>query len=426
MTIPSFLKEVKTQPQQNIPSFLKETKQESLNENQEDFMSEEEFEQAIQRSSARTFSRLGESIVGAPGDIASFITGLFGKEQNILPTSSKLKELSENLSSGYTKAETETEKKADELVSDIGSMLIPGSGNYNFAKVIGIPVVGNLVKEGLKYKNAGEKTQAYGKVGTMVALDLLSRNKGGVNKYAKNLYSKADELLPKGISINAQNLEKSLNNLEKTLNAGGVRATTKKALEKVSEIKNEIKNGKIDVKRLAAYRPSINEAIQELGGFQFEIPKKLKPAAIRNLNQVKNEVIGTLNQYGEKFNPEFLKYHKSANEVYAAIQRSNVIANFLKENIPYSPQSKAVQTLFSLAPYGATAALFKLTPATAIGATTGFAGYQGFKVLHRVMNSPTLRKYYLNILKESSAGNVPEATRNLKLLDKSMEDYTSS
>ncbi len=428
MTMPSSLK-LKKAPEQNqtsqsfsqssFPSTLKPKKQ--IQNNQE-FPSEEEEEKEYERHQSRFLSRVLEGTLGVPGDIASFGAGLFGKEQNVLPTSQKLKEFSQEASQGYTKPKNEFEENIDELASDIGSMAFPGGGHYKLARNIGIPIVSNLVKEGLKYSNADEKNQAYGKVGAMVALDLISRRSGGVKSHLNSLYDKAEKSLPNGVSIKATELERSLNKLENTLTAGGSRPTTKKSLEKIIEIKNEIKNGKVDVKRLVAYRPSINEAITELGGFNAEVPMKLAPKAIKNLNDVKSEVIKTLNQYGEKFNPEFLKNWHDANEGYAAYAKSNVIANFLHNKIPYAPKSKAVQSLFSYAPTAAIVAATKLSPVGAAGAAAGYSAYQGFKVLHRIKNSPTLSKYYSGILKEAALGNVPEATKNLKALDENLKE----
>ncbi len=402
------------------PNFLSRAKKISFPE--EAYVSDEQVQRDIERSQAQSLSRMGEGFLGAPGDIASFFSELFGKEQNILPTSKYLREKSEKLTQGYTKPKNEFEEGAGEFLSDIGSMAFPGAGHYSFARNIGVPVVGNLVKQGIKYNDADETSQAYGKVGTMIALDLLSRRTGGARKYASELYQKADELLPKGVSVQASGLEKSLNTLEKSLGAGGSRATTKKALEKVSEIRNEIKNGKINIKNLAAYRPSINEAIEELGGFQLELPKKLKPAAIRNLNQVKNEIVKTLSEYGEKFNPEFLKNHKAANEAYAAYSKSNVIGNFIRDKVGFSPRGKVVEALFSLSPAAGVVGLAKLSPMGATGAIAGAGAYQGFKMLHRVMNSPVLRRYYLKSLKEAAAGNVSATRKNLESLDRATLD----
>lgn len=387
---------------------------------QEEFSSPEQDQKELERNEAQLTSRFLETILGAPGDIASFATGLVGKEQHILPTSKQLRGLSEKATLGYTKPKNEFEESAGELLSDIGSMAFPGTGAYSFARNIGIPVIGNLVKEGIKYGSTSEKSQAYGKVGTMVALDLLTRNKGGVKSHIGSLYEKAEKAIPKGISGDAKGLERSLKQLEKQLTAGGSRPTTKKSLEKITEIQKEIKNGKIDIKRLAAYRPSINEAIQELGGFTMDIPRKLKPQAVKNLNSVKKEVIKTLDQYGEKFNPEYLKYNRAANEAYAAMEKSNVVANFLHKHVPYAPESKAVQALFSYAPTAGAAALLKVSPISSAGALAGLGAYSGFKILHRVMNSPELRKYYLNTLKAASIANGPEAAKNLKALDQAL------
>lgn len=416
---PSFLKNAKRvseKPEEKKePSFLKKAKR--ISPSQEVFSTPEEDEREYERASAQLTSRGLESVLGAPGDIGNFIGSLFGAEFN-LPGSQKLREFSEKSTGGYTTPKTEFEEKTGEVISDIASMALPGTNKYSLVRNIGIPIVGNLVKEGLKYTNSSDKAQGYGKVGTMVVLDLLNRRAGGSKKYVSDLYQKAEAAIPEGSIVEAKGLENALAKVEKELSKGGTRATTKKALEKVAEIKNEIQNGQIDAKNLAAYRPSINEAIDELGGFQLEVPKKLTKKAVHNLNLVKKEVINTLSEYGEKANPEFLKYHQASNEAYAAMQKSNVIANFLKDKVPFSPKSKAVQALFSYAPGAAALSLAKLSPLGAAGALGAVGGYQGFKVLHQVVNSPTLRKYYGNVLKEAAAGNSAATTRNLKALDK--------
>jgi hypothetical protein len=423
MSLPSSLKmksKVEDKPEISLPSSMKKKE---VPESDEKYQTEEETERNIDRAKARSFAQIGETVLGAPGDIANFFLGLFGKEQNILPGSSKLKEYAEKGSKGYLKANTDFEKGADEFLSDVTSMSLPGTGPYKFVKNIGVPIVGTMVKEGLKYNNASEKAQAYGKVGSMVTLDLLSRRfGGGVKEYAGSLFKKADQSMPKGVSFDASKLSKSLDDLEKTFKMGGSRPTTKKALEKVLEIKNEIKNNKIDGKNLSAYRPSINEAIEEMGGFSIDVPRKLKPQAIHNLNKVKGEVIKTLEDYGKKFNPEYLKNSQNANEAWAAYSKSNKIANFIQKKIGYSPKSKAVQALFSLSPYATAGAIGALSLPTAAGAGIALTGYQAFKVLERIRTSKVLSKYYQNVLKEASVGNIALTEKNLKALDENLKD----
>lgn len=416
------------QSSQSLPSSLR-LKAPVQPKQEEHFMTDEEFERANELAQAKIWSRIGETALGAPGDIAEFfssipgltgLSGIYGK--NILPTSHDIREFGKKATGGALEPKTPLEEKIGEFASDVTSVSLPGSGPFKAIRNLGIPIVGALAKEGLKYANADEKTQAYGKVGTMVALDLLSRRTGGARKHASELFQKAEESLPKGVSFDASNLEQSLVTLERDLTKGGQRTTTSKALDKILEIKKEIKNGKIDAKRLAAYRPAINEAIDDLGGFNIEISKKNKPAAIRNLNRVKNEVIKSLDEYGAKYNPEYQKYNRDANEAYAAYQKSNKIANFIQNKISYSPKSKALQALFSFAPTASLGALSYFTPGVGAAAGAGVLGYQGYKILDRVIRSPSLRKYYFNVLKGASAGNVPLVEKNIKALDKEVSD----
>jgi hypothetical protein len=218
-------------------------------------------------------------------------------------------------------------------------------------------------------------------------------------------------------------LKKSLDVLEKNLKLGGKRSSTSRSLEKIGEIKNDIQNnGKIDLKTLSAYRPSINEAIEEIGGFASEVPRKYKPQTTRNLNQVKEEVIKSLNQYGEKFNPEFLKYNQAANEAYAAVANSNKIAKFLQNKVPFLPKNKATEVLLGYGPMAAAGAILKSGPALIGPAAAAVPIYQGIKILHRVVNSPVLRKYYGNVLKYAANGNVPQTVKNLKALDANLQE----
>lgn len=422
MSLPSSLKlksnniEPQKKAQNNLPSSLK-PKEKKISPELFEGESEEETQRNIERSQARSLSRIGETVLGAPGDIASLVSTLFGEEKKTLPTSKELKGLSEKASFGYTKPQTEFEKTADEFVSDTAAMALPGSGKYNFIRNIGIPLVGSLVKEGLKYNNAEEKTQAYSKMGSMVALDLISRRSGGIKKHISDLWEKAEKVTPKGVSVNASGLEKSLDKLEKSLTAGGKQPSTMKSLEKIGEIRNEIKNGKIPLDRLIPFRKSINAVIDEMGGFSYEVPFKYRPQAKFNLNQVKSNVINTVNEYAEKFNPELGKAWKNANEASAAYSQSNKIANFIQKKIPYVPKSEAVLKLFSYAPLAGAASLAKMSVPGAAAAGLATSGYQTFKILNRMKNSKVLRKYYSNVLKNAAAGNVPQTTKNLKALD---------
>jgi len=394
---------------------------ESLQEEEKEFPFEEEndLEREIERNIARGTSRIGETILGLPGDLYSFGKYLFGANpETNLPTSKSLKELSEKSTKGYTKAKNEAEEKSDEVLSDIASFMIPGSGKYNMMRNIGIPVVANLAKEGIKYTGT-EKLGDAAKIGTMVVLDLMSHRKGGARKFAGNLFNESEKLIPEGAELTSHSFQKSLSNLEKTLESGGTRPSTEKSLIKVNEIQKKMKNGQIEVKELIDFRKSINEIKDSLGGFDITVPAKIKKKMIVNLDLVKKEVIGALDEYGAKHNPEFRKLNKSANEAWAAVESSEKMGKFILKSIKQSFKSPYTSTLLGLGGYG----IHKAGVAGAIGKTGAisaplvYAGYETYKVFHQILKSKTMAKYYGNILKGASAGNASQVSKNAKLLD---------
>lgn len=395
-------------------------------ENEEKFPleGENDLDREIERNIAQQTSRIGETIAGAPGDIYSFVKSLFGGDSETnLPTSKSLREQSENLSQGYTKPQNEFEERIGEVQKDIASFLIPGSKQYSMLRNIGIPVVANLAKEGINY-TGNEKLGDATKVGTMIALDLIHLKGGGAKKFAGTLFNESENLIPQGSTLRSSKFEKSLSNLEKSLESGGSASSKDKALKKISEIKSKMNNGEIEVKELIDFRKTINEIKSELGGYEVQLPKHIKKKAIANLDLVKKEVINGLNEYGSNHNPEFLKLNKSANEAYAAYEQSDKLASFIKKSVKNSVKNPGVKSILGIAGggYGLHAGGLALAKSAAVGAIPAYGLYEGYKVLHQVIQSPTLRKFYGNILKSAASGNASQVSKNAKALEKAFEE----
>lgn len=417
---PNLSQENKILSNESSSSFPKTLK---LKNQQFPFEGENDLEREIERNIAQGTSRIGETILGLPGDLSNFVRGLFGDEsESNLPTSKSLREKSEKYSLGYTKPQNEFEEKTGEVLQDIASFMLPGSGKYNFVRNLGIPVVANLTKEGIKY-SGNEKLGDAAKVGTMVVLDLLHHKGGGAKKYASSLFNESEKLIPEGEKLRSLNFEKSLSNLEKSLSSGGTAPSKEKALKKVSEIQSKMKNGEIDVKELIDFRKNINEIKSELGGFEVQLPKHIKKKAIANLDLVKNQVIKALDEYGNTINPEFGNINRSANEAWATYENSDKIANFIKKSAKGLVKSNGVKAVLGLTGYGAIAhplTTAGLATKTAFVGAPLYAGYESYKILHQVMKSPTLRKFYGNILKGAISGNSSQVSRNVKALDKEL------
>lgn len=418
---PAFLSRAKLVSENKQPDFLSRAKKVSESTQDQHYISDEQVERDIDRNQAQFTSRMAEGVLGLPGDLVNFVGEIFGYDPQA-PGSQKLREVSENITGGYTKPKNEMEEKVGEAMQDIAMFAMPGAKHYSVARNIGIPIAANLLKEGVKYAGGDEKQQAIGKIGSMVIMDILNHRKslGSSKEYASSLFTKADEAIPKGLSINASNLEKSLDKVEKSLKMGGSRPDTGDSLQKIMEIKDQIKNGKIDLKELVAYRPSINKWIDKYKGFEIGSDPKIRKQIIHNLNQVKGEVINAAEEYGAKYNPEYLKLSQSANEAYAAYAASNKMSNFIQKHAGNKVQSMGAKSLLGLGGLGAGI----LGSAASMGATAGVGAlgtgaYKLFKTILR-SKSPTLRNHYFDILKGASAGNAPMVLKNVKALDKEL------
>jgi len=421
---PNFLSRAKLISENKKPQFLSKAKLISAPEEQ--YISDEQVERDIERSQAMNTSRILEATFGLPGDLINFAGGLFGFDIGA-PGSQKLQEFSEKATGGYTKPQNQLESNIGETMQDIALFALPGAKHYSIARNIGIPVMANLAKEGLKYSGTGEGKAAAGKLGTMVLLDLLSHRKGlgTAKEYASSLFQKADDAIPKGLSIKSTNLENSLNRLEKTLKMGGSQPDTVEALTKINEIRGKIsENSKIDLKELVAFRPSINKWVDKFKGFEIGgLTDRLRKSAIHNLNEVKGEIIKAAEEYGAKYNPEYLNLSKSANEAYAAYAQSNKIANFIEKHATSKLKSTGAKILLGSLIAGGTGGMGAVLGATAGAAATsiGGGGYKLFKTILR-SKSPTLRNHYFQIIEGAAKGNAPQVVKNAKALDKQLLD----
>lgn len=386
------------------------------------FEGENDLEREIERNIARGTSRIGETIAGLPGDILNFVIGMAktpveGKPpQSIFPTSSSLKKKSEELTLGYTSPKNEEEERTDEVLQDIAGFMIPGGGAYNLTRNIGIPVVANLAKEGVKYLGGDEKKQAYTKMGTMISLDLL--NPGGARRYLSSLYDQSERMVPANAVTRARNLQNSVNRLTARLETGGSSPSKTQALTKLNEISETIMNGEIPVRELIEFRKSINEIKTSLKGFDVAMPAGVKRAAVRNLDQVNREVINTLNDYG-RFNPEFGQLNRAANEGWAALEQSSKYSNYIEKTTKNIVKGHAVKTLFGV---GAGVYAFpKIAGAAALTAAPVYTGLKSYEILHQVIRSPTLRRYYANVLYGAATRNASQVASNAKKLDEALE-----
>ena len=377
--------------------------------------------------------------LGFPGNIAQltkkagkgvydFIQPLLGLPESsneegmrLLPTTTDVEKGFDIATEGRF-APTEEEKPYYEAAQDIVSMFMPGSGPLKAWQRIGIPIAGQLTKEGIKTFGGKETAQELGKTGMTFALSVASLANG--EKYASNLLQQSESLMPSGKMIDAKPVESIVNKLKgSTWFRGADIPSTRPAKQLIKAIEENISNGQIEGQMAVELRKNANEIQKNLGAFDI-FSKSDKKKAILHLNQAKEAVMEGLEHYGKTQDPQFWKLNQEANRAYATIARSKVIKNFIEKHAP-GLKSKTAKGLFGTGALGAAGTTLLKAPMIGLGATTGAVTGMGtiksLQILYRVMQDPKLRKYYINTLEYAAKENSKAMASNLQKLDELLQ-----
>ena len=440
------------QPSQNDSFFLDEPIEESSTQDiapdasQESFFLDEPIETPKQegsvgfaaRTTARSGSRVAETLLGLPGDIREFagflgesigsglrsLTGLKPKTEEelaankellrkfsyldplaYLPTSEQLKEISESVTGGYTAPQSRAEEVSDNIVSDFAALAMPVKGKIPFARSIGTSLFANLGSEGVRQLGGGEKGAAATKLGLMTVAGLVGRNTA--KKHVDNLYKTADSLIPEGAVVSTKGIEPVRSQLQKELMKGSMTNDKLAATQLLKDLNSKIKNGKIPVDELVQFRRDANNILRT---------ENLTPAAKYNVRKFADIIHKGTADYGA-MNPEFAKAYRDANIGFKGLAESNKIANAISRRVNINKLSPQTISLIGHGAIGVAAGSgFGAIPAIGGAATAAL----GVRTLNRLRN-PVLRKHYESLLKAAAKDNAAGIVRSTNLLDKAIK-----
>lgn len=387
-----------------------------------------------------TLRAVGSAAIGLPGNIRSitkkagegtynFVSSMLGlpslpetQDFNIIPTTSDVESAFDVATEGKY-IPTEEQRPYYEAIQDITGMLMPGSAPLKLFNRIAIPIAGQLAKEGIRMGGGGETAQELGKAGVLLALSVASLGNG--DKYASNLMSQAESMMPEGKMISAKPIENSLKKIKNTTWYKGADLPSKRpAKQLVDAIEKNIVNGQIEGKMAIQLRKDANELQKNLGAFDI-FKKADKKKAIALLNEAKDSVMEGLREYGVKQDPLFWKSTQEANKAYAILSESKLISNFIEEYAPVF-KSNAMKSLFTATAAGGQLALGKMSPlaATAVGGSAlGAAGLaKSAQILYRVAKDEKLRKYYINVLESAAKSDSKTMITNMQKLDEALSE----
>jgi hypothetical protein len=383
---------------------------------------DESFLQKSGRHLARSASRVGEVIGGIPGDVVKIsksigesipkISGLSDREPTFLqkkgreflekiPGSQELREFTKDYFEGFTEPQNKWEKISDDVIEDIASLAGPG----RFKKALYISLGANAVKQGLDKIGVDEDKQNAGKLGTMFALSMV--NPKGIQNFYNKKYDIVKKTTP-NVNVSVPNLEKDLEGLETILRKGVSVPTKTAVLRPIEELKGKIKNGSIPADELVQARFDVNNLMGDpelLKYGEHQLPK---------LSKSINQSIQGSKELGKEFKQNFLE----ADQAYSALHQSKKASRFLGKLHPV--KSSLVAGLFEALHYPEA-----ILP-TAGGLVTGYSAVKAYELMQRVNANPTMRKYYVNMMKSALNENKIATLRNFNALEEKLREEDRS
>lgn len=378
------------------------------------------------RYPAQVGKEVASTVAGFPGDIGNLINtfaakpltkAITGREGlpyeettvgKIFPTSAQHRE---NLESGidYLKPKNKSERFVADLATDTASLFLPLKTKVPFKnsliKSFGTALGANVLGESVKDLTGDEKKGAYTKMGSLLALSLLSP--GSANKLTKDLYSEVNSLLPKNATASGIRLQHDLNGLKSNILKGrsskNVAPSEKFVLDEADKVLKLIKGNNISMDSLVAAKRSLNENLQ---GVYQTIPEKIGRSRAKKLaTQINSSIQNTMKDYG-KANPEWYKIQSSADQAYGAVANSNFISNSIKKHVTYNPITHGLLHVLG----GAVAT-----------ASPVVLGYYPAKILYRIAKSPVLKKHYEDVLRAAVSQDAVVLNKELAKLDHALQ-----
>lgn len=372
----------------------------------------------------RTQVRIGEGFLGGVGDvqdllskasIAGFekLTGVSvseGTKETIkklrVPTTEEFEKISNKAFGGILEPKSDWAKTADETLKNFGKVL--GSPLRIGHKVL-IALGGQVAKEGLKYTGTKESTQEYGRIGTEFVISLL--NPGGATRYAQTLYNQANRFVRPLEDVGlptTQNLNRLLTRFVARTNEGIQSAPGKATIREAAEnLLEKTQAGPIRLRELIQANIDVNKFLQA----------NLNPADRRQFLQLGRFIRGAIRRSASYTNPEFYQSWTAANEIFGAVAESQKASRAILRYLGESPVKTLTKITLAETLGGHGKAVLP-TIGTAIGIGTGVKAYE---LASRLFTSPHLTRYYFDMVRNASLGNLPAMARSIKKIDDLLE-----
>lgn len=357
-------------------------------------------------------------------DLRENIQNPFVENLSLIPRTNELKAKFDELTDNKFSPVDAADAQVDEVIGDFAALVLPTIGGK--AKVASkapslIKGVGQLVKslvrpavqvaggqaakkgaEALGFEEGGQE------VAKLAAIFMLGlRSPGSVDKFASEQQQAVRSRIPDA-NISAKNMVKKLNDFKAEVRRGTGEAfpEKRKLLDRVNVIMKKVKKGEISLKDVEEIIKENNEIIGD--------PATLQGTEAR-IKRVQGILQETFQEY-EAIDPQLVADFREANSTFKAVKESRKALDFIlkKEGIAIK-EGVGANTL--------AAVQFRSgKPLRGLFTMGVNAVSTPIRTMQVINQTPSLQKFYLDALKAAVAGDTGAYIKNLKALDKNLED----
>ncbi len=341
-------------------------------------------------------------------------------QQQMLPTSKDIREITKKASKGYLEPKTKKEAVLHEFAEDVmGTAFarqIPGRTAVQSALInnLGIPAASNAVKQAVSGLGFGEDTATVAKTGANLFLSLISNV--NASRYASDLMNAGRNGMPNDVQFNVGRFEQRLQQVENQLLHADPRSAL--ARQQIEAIRQDIARGNVTTRSLMDSYDGVNAAKRSRG--LFDLGNRADRRAARgSIDLVRDAVRDEILDSGAA-HPQALENWRNGVQSWAVIHQSRQMTNWV-EDMARGPYAKIIAgpaaALFGMGSWAASKV--PLVSGTLAGAAPPL--YKSGQVAYRMFQDPRLANYYWNALGAVAEKDLPAFLNNYGKLNKGLE-----
>lgn len=335
-------------------------------------------------------------------------------------TSGDIRKGLSEITGGYTEPKNKGEEIWRNFVGDMVDLgVVPSRFRMSIPRRIGASLGSELLGETAKAISGKESDKQKVKSGSMFAFSVI--NPGGAKRYVENMYNEVRDIVPQGSTANVNQSVPRINNFINNTNRSGIRtASTRAVTEDAEGFRNMINqhNGNPPIHALLDAKQRINENRSRFYATSADaMERRIGRQLYGNLmNEVDRTIEDALNQVPNIQQHHPLDLSRNANQAWSTLHEAESASRFMRRVIPKSLRGSAMAALFEIG--------FQHPSVAAKGVAASAAGLgmiTGARLLTQVMNSPTLRQYYIDTVRHAMAGNSKAALSSWNKLNDAWE-----